>query len=241
MRQHESGGFALSRAELVALVAFASSDETRAHLNAVCFDVGKGRVVTTDGHRLAQCQATRSPGPQPEVRFLIALADCKAMIRAAKPKHTICFDFTASAPTPKGVRTFVVEVRIVDTSVYPDPYDSGFPEDLQTRMRPRPVNAEFPPTDQVIPRMPHKGQPAISYYAVNASYLADLAVVVKAGTCNDRCGGIQLFLPDSELDPMLARTKGDDCDWTLVIMPMRDTDPRPAAEPAAKAPALRVA
>lgn len=236
MRQNANGGFALSRAELVAICTFASTDETRAHVNSVCFDVGRGRVVTTDGHRLGICQAQKAPGPQPDLVYLIALADCKAAIRAAKPKHTICFDVLARPAKPDAVAT--VEVRIADTSVLPDPDEPGFPEDLVMRMRPRPVNAQFPPVDQVVPRMPHKGQPAISYYSVNASYLADLALVVKAGTCNDRCGGIALFLPDGELDPMMARVPGDGCDWTLVVMPMRSTDPRPEA-PSEEAPATK--
>jgi len=242
MRLTESGSFALTRAELVALMTHASSDITRAHVNSVCFDVGRGRVVATDGHRLAVCLAREAPGPRPDVSYLISLDDCKAAVRSAKQKvHTICFDLLKRPEKKDDVCG--VEIRIVDTSMYPDPFDPSFPDALQVRMRPRPVNAQFPPIDQVLRKLPHKGQPATSWYAVNASYLADLAVVVKAGACNDRCGGVQMFLPepDDELGPMLACAKGDDCDWTVLIMPMRDIDPRAAApEPVEEpAPAVR--
>jgi len=240
MRLTESGSFALTRAELVALMTHASSDCTRAHVNAVLFDVGRGRVVATDGHRLAVCEARGAPGPRPDVSYLISLDDCKAAVRSAKQKvHTICFDIVRRPEKKDDVGT--VEIRIVDTSIYPDPFDPSFPDALQVRMRPRPVNAQFPPVDQVLRKLPHKGQPATSFYAVNAAYLADLSVVVKAGD-NDRCGGVALFLPEpsDELGPMLARVRGHDCEWTVLIMPMRADDPREAApEPVEEAPAVR--
>lgn len=232
MRQTASGGFVLTRAELLALMTHASSDETRAHLHSVCFDVGRGRIVTTDGHRLSVCQARAQIGPQPALTYLISLADCKAIVRVAKQKvHTICFDVVKRPDPDKEGSVCSVEVRIVDTSIYTDPDGEGFPEDLIVRMKPRPVSAQFPPVDQVLRPLPHKGQAATGWYCVNASYLADIAVVVKAGSCNDRTGGVQLFLPEPSdvLGPMLATVKGDDCDWTVLLMPMREIDPREAA------------
>jgi hypothetical protein len=232
MRVTQTGGFALTRAELVALITHASSDFTRAHLYAVCFDVGRGRVVTTDGHRLALCQARELPGPRPDVKFLISLDDCKAAVRSAKQKiHTICFDLVKLPDTSKQDDVCTVEIRIVDTSIYPDPFLPDFPDALQVRMRPRVVNAQFPPIDQLLTPMPHKGTPATSFYAVNAAYLSGLETVVKAGGCNDRTGGVQLFLPPpgDELGPMFALAQGDDCDWKVLIMPMRSLDPRAEA------------
>ena len=42
-----------SKADLVALLAHASKDETRAHLAAVHFDANTGRAFASDGHRMA--------------------------------------------------------------------------------------------------------------------------------------------------------------------------------------------
>ena len=50
----EANTFTISKAEARALVAFASPDETRQHLNAILFDPSNGAAVATDGHTLVR-------------------------------------------------------------------------------------------------------------------------------------------------------------------------------------------
>ena len=75
-------GFALTVAEARLLIAFASDDETREHLNAIYFDGPNGCIVATDGHALVQL-SRKGRG-----RFLLDRCDLKeAIFGFPKTKH----------------------------------------------------------------------------------------------------------------------------------------------------------
>jgi hypothetical protein len=52
-----------TKGELSALCLFASRDTTRHHLNAICFDPGRGLVFSTDGHRMLSWFGPHYAGP----------------------------------------------------------------------------------------------------------------------------------------------------------------------------------
>ncbi len=74
----------LKKAELAALVAHASTDTTRLHLNSVFFDAPRGAVAATDGHRLVIRHGEKF-GPK---RFLFLCDDLKSVLRSMKNKDT---------------------------------------------------------------------------------------------------------------------------------------------------------
>jgi hypothetical protein len=70
----------LSKQDIQALAAFASTDETRPHLCCIYFEPEDGRAVATDGHTLVIRQdVSREPGAAP---FLVRAKDLLAAAKA---------------------------------------------------------------------------------------------------------------------------------------------------------------
>ena len=143
-----------SKADLVALLAHASKDETRAHLAAVHFDGYTGRAFAADGHRMA---IRKGDGEAPW---------CYVVGRAA---------LEAAAKTPKAA------VYILHPSTGDIVAMSKANAKLATIQAPHVTDAKGArvpvlPVDQIV------GAPASSHVRqmVNPRYLADLVYVADA-------------------------------------------------------------
>ena len=115
---------------LLDLVTYAmSTDETRAHLNAVHFetDAGKLIAVATDGHRLAKADVEIGDGDAPRVELLL-------MARAATELRKLC------AEAKEGVSVEIVATKTSHRAVVG-----------ATSLSVRRIDAAFPAYQQVIP------------------------------------------------------------------------------------------
>lgn len=229
MKQNE-GGIELSRPEIAALLAHASSDETRPHICCVHFRMSTSVLVeTTDGHRLA-----RLSGSAPNYNGPVAdwLASREVVEAAADSCRRMKADFVRFMPPGYAIVS-----------------DPGFVHETVTT----PTIAEdvkFPPTDHVIPTYSIDGLGLPS--ELNGDYIADLGLVAKAAnaefiremlpgckTQKERAQvrathkfGITVYPAQGELDPV-AFTCGP---WLVIIMPRRmDSDRRCFANIVSKA------
>lgn len=80
----------LSKSELAALLAFASTDETRAHIFGVALDPISGCIFSTDGHRLLSYALPLTGKPA-----VMSRADLERVQKAAGPKEMIRLEITA--------------------------------------------------------------------------------------------------------------------------------------------------
>lgn len=190
----------LTKAEAKALVQHSSKDETRPHVNAVLFSSAEYRAVATDGHRLLIGSPREKPAGD-GLQVLVPRSALERMIKMAGGKsHQIRIDLA----TPKAV--------IVDTS--------RVPEVAVASVDFAPVSAQFPPYEQVVPKLPVRT--AEVGFHLNADYLADSALVTAA--TENRTSGLTVYAPAGPLDPILLATSGAESEWRLVIMPMRTDD-----------------
>jgi DNA polymerase III sliding clamp (beta) subunit (PCNA family) len=150
MRIEDTSVF-LTKLEVRALVAHASDDETRLHINSVCFDLAEGAVVATDGHRLAKLNG----GPkQPD--------KCQQLV----PRDVV-------ERAGKSVRKADAEIEFAFVR------DGGCNIRVDgSETLARTVDARFPPYDQVIPG--DAADPSAERIGFNPPYLADLCLVSKA-------------------------------------------------------------
>lgn len=218
MRFHQASAI-ISKAEALALVEFASTDETRLHLNCVAFDWAEGSVVATDGHRLVRANS------QPKHEAPMTLVPRDALVRAAKA----CKRKTFAILVVPG------ELRVLDCGpLRPEgfigddaPDATGLGTFTESVIHFRSPDVAFPPYEQVIPTL--DAQHADSYqgygensgthprskrFGANANYLCSLALVATAAGHD----GVEVNPGPSEMDPILVRV-GDA--WTAVIVPMR--------------------
>jgi len=198
----ETGTFTLTKAELKAVMAFASTDGTREHLNCVLFDGSAGAVIATDGHTLIRCNGM-PPCPS-EAAYAVPLAGLKqayALLR--KDAHllevTSCIASSGRTCVVMRARDGAVCLGSVEVTLDPDVLD-------------------FPPYLACIP------QPGISGeldngVAVNADYLTRVALVGKA--TSSWHSGVKLVGCSGELAPILFRVESRDLKADVVIMPMR--------------------
>lgn len=220
----KQAGCEMSKADLVALLAFASKDETRRHLCGVYFDPSNGRAVATNGHVLA---IAKNCGTFDAPPFILGR---DALQRAAKVCGSgMMIEIVAPAgdePKPAAV------VRVtVDRC-------AGGPGPVETVAC---VDATFPPVDAVVPSLGQYGaedarsageplpnhttgdeQPTARCAPVmgfDAEYLALLALPRKA--IGGRSMGVALRLPTDALSPAVATCESHETRWTMVVMPMR--------------------
>lgn len=181
-----------SKAELKALVAHSSKDETRQHVHCLALIGTKASAVTTDGHRLclvtSQLVGTFDEVlvPRDAVDRAIKMADAKGSVVIDVETNQIVLRNAETQPT--GTITF-------------KPYD----------------DAKFPPYEQILPAFPFDN--AASAFVVSARYLASLLLVTEA--CESRTDGIVCSAPSSEIDPISFVVSGADNEWTVIIMPQR--------------------
>jgi len=199
-----------SRAELIALLAHASTDATRFGIFGIGLDVPQGAATATDGPRAAKVWGER-------VNY-----DC-----AVVPAHTLVLGRDSIELLIKSARKddeIMITTRKADEPALMQAGPNGAV--ISARL----VDAGHPPVDQVMPQYgpKHTGVAA----GVNPDYLADLALVTRAcppvvrdlprGKKERRYPGLVLFPPTKERDPFLARVScpQNATEWAVAIMPM---------------------
>lgn len=214
MKFHQATAI-ISKAEALALIEFASTDETRLHLTCVAFDWPEGSAVATDGHRLIKANS------QAKHEAPMTLVPREALAKAAKA----CKRKTYAIHVSPG------ELRVLDCGPHKpegligpdeqaitDPCMASFTEAIIPFHSP---DVAFPPYQQVIPSgvdTKDAKRRASGRFGANADYLGALALVSAAAFPGSTMRGVTLLPGESPLDPILV-TVGDA--WTAVVMPMR--------------------
>ncbi len=160
-----------------------STDETRPHVNSALFewDGDRVRVVTTDGHRLSKAEATVT-GSSAKATMLIplkAVAELRRLADDAKAER-------AEAEARKDPRPDLGTVRISQSGPH------AFFDIAAMRFGVKLVDAQFPPYQQVIPK--------ISERTIRASRkaFADALDAVRIAA-SDRTGGVKLTTTNGAL------------------------------------------
>lgn len=197
-----------TRAELVALLAHMSTDQTRFNLCSLGLNVATGEANATDGHRGVQVRGFREGHDraiQPGKIFVVGRSFVEQVVKAA---------------------TKDVEILILceDPKVSAIVGNAAFEGNL--------VDVTYPPLDQVMPKVGEAKKHQGTVGGFNANYLADLAVVTSACPPYVKQVGkkkekvyptLTLWPGKSDLDPWLAtvRCPQNATDWDVCIMPMR--------------------
>ncbi len=220
----------MTRAELRALLAHASTDETRPHLCALHYTPGScpPEVFATDSHRLlvGACQGPDRVGDAPSPVSILrgTLDSAMRLARGAAALIRITFGPPESDEKPSGYQLTApghVSVQVYDSPIalQTDRPVGGFFCKLDPTVKPPPIDhimASVAPDRAYGERSP--------FVAFNPSYLGDLKLVLAAaadtGTAN---GGVKLFAPRAPLDPVYL-----ECGlWRGILMPMRpDEEPK---------------
>lgn len=210
---------------LSALLPSVSTDTTRPHLNAICFEVDFGtlRMISTDGHRLTRWEpepahytlATSEPEPDADAKpdalarvpaevvpepaarteTLIARADAERFLALAKSAIKGSAKYTRDALR----LTLRTEGASVTVACAGASYTAKCPD------------AAFPPWRQVVPA----GSRA--FFGADPGYLADACkALIAAGS-----GGIGVLLSGGDLDPIVLTGTGAAPEFFQVLMPMR--------------------
>ena len=157
-----------------------STDETRPHVNSALFewDGDRVRVVTTDGHRLSKAEATVA-GTSAKATMLIplkAVAELRRLADDARAERAEQGD-AKREPTP---------VRITQSGPH------AFFDVASMRFGVKLVDAQFPPYQQVIPKMSERTIRA------SRSAFADALDAVRIAA-SDRTGGVKLTTTNGAL------------------------------------------
>lgn len=187
----EQETFELNKAELKAIMAFASSNAP--HLHAVHFDADKGAIVATDGHTLIRCDCMANG----EGAFTVPLSTLKLAA-----KMMTCKNHVLHVALYQEDR---VSVEVWDLGKAPCKRIAGW--------TPHTVD-HFPPTWENLCDVLNN-EPVACKYGINPEYLARLALVGKMGVESLRpCA-------TGELDPVAYRGDGDGVEVLVIIMPIR--------------------
>lgn len=218
-----------TRAELRALLAHASTDETRLHLCALHYEPGScpPRVFATDGHRLlvGACQGPDRVGdPLPSTSLpRDTLENAIRLARGASAIIVVTLGPPENARRNDGDPRQLAAPGHASVQVYASEGD---------RMAEHPIGGFFcklpdvqaPPIDHIM----SQSEPDRSYgerspfVAFNPSYLADLKLVLSAAadTGGDTGRGVRLFPPRQPLDPVYF-----DCGmWRGLLMPTNSAE-----------------
>jgi hypothetical protein len=239
----------LTRAELKALLAFASTDETRPHLCGVAIALGAcpPRAYASDGHRLivGACTGDRVGGTV-NAPTMIARPELENACKLARPSDRVRIALGPPAET-ESVRALAAPVGIASIQVIDAKglAVAGFWQGLQPDVTP-------PPVEHLIPDPTSYPDTRAGWTTLNASYLAALALMRDAAASDPpQCvptTAIRIHTPPTELDPILF-----DCGaWLALIMPcvtegakpnpvrvaQAETPAAPQVAPEAPAPAL---
>ncbi|NIR28713.1 MAG: hypothetical protein GWN84_05235 [Gammaproteobacteria bacterium] len=214
----ENREFVLTRADVKAILKFASRDETQDNLAGVWIDPARSRIFATNGHALAvaQCRGDivshEPPRLVPTAELAAALKHLKkAVLRVAFAGGETGGEHQLSAGDRSVVLTIDGKARSGRA-----PY--SLPVVRCPDVRP-------PPIDHVIPRVDAATKPRCAWATFNAAYL-ELAPLVAAAVDEDRGGGkvgaIEFWFPEAPLEPAVLLCSSDSVEWTVVMMPVRD-------------------
>ncbi len=199
-----------SRAELVALLAHASTDATRFGMCGIGLDVASGAATATDGHRAAKVWGERvnyDSAVVPTQTLVVDRQTIEAAVKVAKRDEEITIT-TRKEDEPVTVK---IGDRVTATHL---------------------VNASHPPVDQILPKYEAKSHKGV-VTGINSAYLADLDLVTYAcppvvkdlprGKKKKTYPSLMLFPPDEPLNPWFARVScpQNATEWAVVIMPVR--------------------
>lgn len=190
---NDKHAFVLTKADVRALLAFASRDATRPHLCQVHFEPAEGRATATDGHslvRVANCGRDPRAGG-----FGVSVGDFRRASKLVTRKHD-----------ELRVRHESGKVRF--TAVRGD-------DALLASAAARATDMAFPPlADSLFP--PTDGAPAAPVIGVDMALLARVELVQKAAGA----AGVRVRLSDDPLAP-IRLDAGDDAGtvWTALVMP----------------------
>lgn len=196
----------LVKAEIKALLAHASTDITRAHLNGVRIQVQDGvlSLVATDGHRLV---VARQAAELPDIGLTVPSTGLKSGLGMLRRKSD----------------TLRIE-PLDDGDVLLEGFDPKEGASLG-RIIVKATDLAFPPWQQVVPRHTGEGQDGegsvTQIVNLRPKYLADLVLIERA--LKDAGGPAEDMhvLPGfGDLDPTVF-IAGIDTEWTVVIMPRR--------------------
>lgn len=196
--------FVLTRRELMALLAFASEDETRPHVCGVGFSPTRGTAAATTGHYIAELSSERGHPLPPE----FALGTYEAP------------DFVV----PRGALTMALRATGKDDAAGVDVHPSKLivhvdkdttatiPLSLMTAdLKPK---VTFPPYAPLFDKANMDvGRDTAIAVALNPKYLALIAAVGDA-TGEEM---VTVHMPSSFLDPLLVTVES----WRVLIMPGR--------------------
>lgn len=231
----------LTKAELRALLAHASTDEARPHLCSIVVEPGAcpPRAWACDGHRAAVCaaQCRDTVGSVERTAIVVPRAPLDQAIRLAGPSgRTIRLrigpraDAPDQGPTTLGAPAGVISIEVIDGQTGASTGAAFW----TTR-----TDAIPPPIDDVMPDPDPTPGPRAAFVHLEPSYLADLRHVVAAAESDPHphatLSGIRVYSATGEKDPM-SFTAGA---WTCIIMPregeaggeVRSRAVKPAPEP----------
>jgi DNA polymerase-3 subunit beta len=159
-----------------------STDETRPHVNSALFewDGDRVRVVTTDGHRLSKAEATVAGAAKATMLIpLKAVAELRRLADDAKTER-------AEAESRKDPKPELGTVRISQSGPH------AFFDVAGMRFGVKLVDAQFPPYQQVIPKVTER--------TIRASRkaFADALDAVRIAA-SDRTGGVKLTTTNGAL------------------------------------------
>jgi hypothetical protein len=187
----------IDRCELRALLAFASSDDTRPQMESIHIEPDRGRVYATDGHRLLMLESEPGDGTPYAI-------PARAMARAMR------------------VFAAAIQVRHGDGAITldDDPCARMISSGCDLIVLTMPARAvEPPPIDSVLASV-DMTSPPVSSYSLNAKYLSDVRLIGELGS--SRSNGISLHAPRGDHGPVLVTATSDDgTEATGLLMPIR--------------------
>lgn len=213
--------------ELRALMAHASTDDTRPHL-----DAARSRCFATDGQRAVVVQA-RADRVGPAVgEVVVPLATLEVARRAVKADGHITIRRYAVAQSTGGAPALAAGANHVGVEVH-DRFGQ-----LVTAIHVDCKDHRPPPIDQVMPERSAVIGTRTPVAGMATAYLAALATISKATGSEF----VEIWPGVEQLDPwsFTATSKDGSAHWTVVIMPARceatAVPPRPASATATASP-----
>ncbi|MFZ5895541.1 MAG: hypothetical protein ACOY0T_31075 [Myxococcota bacterium] len=192
-------GFLLTKVEVEALCAFASTDQRRPDLSQIVFDASAGRIYASDGCTLVRVTVNLSKGSSPG-----------APLRFGVPRRIL----KAAARSLRGAQWLLVSVADGRAVVAVTDVASAELVVVKSRLEVAHDSA-FPNYEQAIPVLRYEQRGASS--AFNAEFLARLAIVQRASGVN----GLDFFAPSAPLAGSAFEASGADATWLVVVMPFR--------------------
>lgn len=215
----ENNEFQLTRADLKALAAFAGRETDRRYIAGVWIDPARSRVFATNGHALAVAQC-RGDVVSHEPPRLVPIEELDAAIKHVGGRDALRIAFVGGSGSdatqlPAGDRAVVLTV---DGSPRRPPYALPVVHCPDERA---------PSIDQVIPRIDAATKPRAAWATFSGRQLALAGLVADAvdrdGRRTGSEGAIEFWPAECPLEPAVLLCAGEHVEWSVVIMPCRDT------------------